>query len=146
MGLEVNGGERRLDGLAEGFEPVLVPAIGVGCPVLFAPVQELINDHDDKLLGIGLGTSQAGDSSPLLHQAVIRLECCVFVGAKIDLLPIELDIPATAGRAERTDCESVPLKTSKVTVRAGSRFAKGLVQLTLAGPFSFTLRIADHRV
>jgi len=63
--VSVKVGERRIDGGDKGIEPVFVPAIRVRRPVLFAPVEELINDDDDKPLGFGLSDNRGGR---LCHQ------------------------------------------------------------------------------
>ena len=91
--------ERPLDGLAERFDPVFVPTVGVWRPMLFTPVQELIEDDDSQMLG-GECRRYVRLLGVLLHQAVVSLECRRLIVAKIDLFPVDLDVPEAAGRSE----------------------------------------------
>jgi hypothetical protein len=75
-------------------EPVFVPEVGIRCPMLFAPVKKFFNDYYDKPFSNGRRSRRRHLTlGPLLHQAVIGLECSGLVIAKLELLPVELDIP-----------------------------------------------------
>jgi hypothetical protein len=97
---ELVHGQASVDGLAERLKPVLVPAVCVWRPVLLRPVQKLIDDQKNERPLSGGGLDWCGRLIPLLHQAVIGLECSGLIGAKIDLPPINLDVLESTGSAK----------------------------------------------
>jgi hypothetical protein len=92
--------ERGVDRPAETLEPVFVPAVGVRGPMLLAPVEKLIDDHDHEVWCGRLRLHRRWRLGALLHQGVMGLEGSVFGGVEIDLLAKELDLPEPARGAE----------------------------------------------
>jgi hypothetical protein len=97
---QIIGGQSRIDRLAKGFEPVLVPPVRVGGSVLLRPIQKLIDDDDDKRI-VRDGQHRSRCFGSLLHEAVIGLERGRLVVAEIDLLAVNLDVPQTTGGTKK---------------------------------------------
>ncbi len=101
--LELVGGKRRVNRGDEGIKPVFVLAVCVCRPVFVAPVEEFIHDDDNQvLMGRRSRWRCDGRTVTLLHETVMGFECGGFVAAKIDLFPVDLDVPeATVGTEKR---------------------------------------------
>ena len=78
--------------IQEGLRMAAIPVIGARRRVLLGPVEKRFEDDDDWFV--------ADLVDAAAHEHVVLGECLVAVSAEIDLLAVELDIPAVTGLAE----------------------------------------------
>src|SRR5262249_35781112 len=90
VGPEIANRERRLS-LCEALQPIAIPLVGVGRPVLLAPVEKEIDQRDQR-------ARRSGEPPGLGNEPMERLKCGFLVTAKIDAGAVDRHEPRAAVR------------------------------------------------